>query len=406
MMVKKTILYITTDLLFLKNDFSGGSVVQKSHLSILLGLGYAIKILYVNTGNFSNNAPRFVSKNKTIFFKDHPILVDEIALSLTNVKVNIFTKITQILGNPTGYYYKFINDQNNSFLNKYIEQNNFHFVWAQWYYAGLLAVNLNITSFYVHHDWQYKLMKFKNKKSFKTSIITFSKKRIENKMIKNIDAIISVSDSDNQYFNELKYSSIYLPVTYSFNHIKKSTAKSTASLVHLGSLNTTANRVGLKNFLRNCWPSIKKQLPNVLLEIIGEMPDNDNDLICLIDQDKNIKVHGFVEDLTAVMHPYDIHLIPWNQDTGVRTRIPLIFYNKQCLVAMKNGVGGTAEITNNFNAILSDNWADYAKSIIKCYNDTNFRKELSNNGFNSYQENFSHESQFVRVKNFILKMKK
>ncbi|WP_158838000.1 glycosyltransferase [Polaribacter sp. L3A8] len=405
-MKKKTILYITTDLLFLKNSFSGGAVVQKSHLSILLGLGYTIKILYVNTASFSNNKPQFISKNKTIFFENHPILVDELTLSLFDEKINFLRKIAKIICSPTAYYYKFINDQNNSFLNKYIEENNFHFVWAQWYYAGLLAVNLNITSFYVHHDWQYKLMKFKNKKSFKTSIITFSKKRIENKLIKNVDAIISVSGSDNKQFNELKYNSIYLPVTYNFNYIKKSTAKSTASLVHLGSLNTTANRVGLKNFLLTCWPSIKKQLPNVLLEIIGQMPDNDSKLIELLHKDKNIKVHGFVEDLTAVMHPYDIHLIPWNQDTGVRTRIPLIFYNKQCLVAMKNGVGGTAEITNNFNAILSDNWADYAKSIIKCYNDTDFRKELSNNGFNSYQENFSHESQFVRVKNFILKMKK
>lgn len=406
MMVKKTILYITTDLLFLKNDFSGGSVVQKSHLSILLGLGYTIKILYVNTENFSNSKPCFNSENKTIYFENHHILVDEITLSLSNKKVAFFTKIKQIIASPTQYYYKFINDNNISFLNKYIEENNFHFVWAQWYYAGLLAVNLNITSFYVHHDWQYKLMKFKNKKSIKTSIITFSKKRIENKLIKNVDAIISVSSSDNQEFNSLKYNSMYVPVTYTFKNLKKSTAKKNPSLVHLGSLNTTANRVGLKNFLVTCWPNIKMQLPTVLLEVIGQMPDNDNELIRLMHQDKNIKVHGFVDDLTTVMQPNDIHLIPWNLDTGVRTRIPLIFYNQQCLVAMKNGVGGTAEITNNFNALLSENLDDYTKNIIKCYNDLDFRKKIASNGYNSYQENFSHESQFARVRDFILKMKK
>lgn len=399
----KNILYITTDLNFVSGTKAGGSVVQISHLTILTNLGFNIQILLLDSGNQKLKVSSLIKNYRKIEFNGSFFNVDKLNLSYkSDLKKGFFFNALNILFNPTKYYYSFVNSSNLNIFNTYLESFKFDFIWAQWFYAGLLSgySNTNKKIFYIHHDWQYKLVKFKKSLGLKTSILKFSKMRVEKSMIKKFDAIISVSNTDKDYFLSKRIKSLYLPTTYKSEKISHNKPKEKPSIIHLGSLNTTANRVGLNNFIKHSWQLIKKKIPNIKLEIIGELPTNDLFLVDILKNDKNIIIHNFVEDLKTVIFPEDIHIIPWDKNTGTRTRVPLIFLYKQCLVAMKKGVEGIAEI-NDLNAISSASWVDFSNSIIDLYSDRNKRVEISHNAYLDFEKKFTHKSQQNKTLNFI-----
>jgi hypothetical protein len=405
-MQKKTVLYITTDLLFSEVAKAGGAVVQKSHLSILLNLGYKIKILYVNCDKFSYKEPTIIKENQLILYDNNTISVDEIHLNITKkTNFSVLKKFFKIVFNPTEYYYSFINSKNQQFLNNYLKNLNFNLIWAQWFYAGLLCSNQKISqpTFYVHHDWQYKLTKFKKTLNLKNIFLMLSKKRVEFSFISKFKSVICLSNSDAKLLNSKKINSFYLPITYNNIIANQLKPKENPSLIHLGSLNTTANRVGLKNFLNNSWVQIKITIPNIKLEVIGEMPNNDDELKNLLEKDNHIKLHNFVKDLDSIMYPQDIHIVPWHKDTGTRTRVPLILQYEQCLAARKEGVKNLKEIVNKENAILSSNWEEFTKDIIKLYFDKKLRKQLTNNGVKTFSKFYRHSFQAEKLNIYIKK---
>jgi hypothetical protein len=101
------------------------------------------------------------------------------------------------------------------------------------------------------------------------------------------------------------------------------------------------------------------------------------------------------------MYPLDIHIIPWDKNTGTRTRLALTLQYKQCLVARKEGVANAKEIVNNENALLSDSWSSYTNDIVNLYHNRALRDSIAANSFKTYRENFTHESQLKNVESFI-----
>lgn len=400
--MSKKIIYITTDLNFLEATSSGGDAVQVSHLTLLTDLKYQIKILVLNVEDQSLKTPILRKTIKHFSFNGELMEVDELSLFFSsNKNLSSLQKIGRVLKNPTQYYYLFINTLNISLLTDYLIEQEFDFIWAQWFYAGLLSSFLNIEKpiLYVHHDWQYKLMPFKKEKGVKTSILTYFKKKIEQEMSTKFDGVISVSSTDKSYFVNKGVNTLYLPTTYN-QQATGNTPKEKPSIVHLGNLNTTANRVGLYNFLLHSWDNIKKEIPSIKLEIIGVLPRNDDKLISMLVDDKSIIVHSFVEDLKSVLFPYDIHIIPWDKNTGTRTRIPLIFSNKQCLIAMRNGVENCLEINNN-NAILCSSWKDFSDKIVELYNNNELRERVGETSYEDFFKNFTHKSQRETLELFL-----
>ena len=403
-MNSKKILYLTTDLLFLNTVKAGGSAVQESHLSILMKLGYQIKVVLINCEKFSNSAPKLLKDTQTFSYNGVDFSVDEVQLYRTdNSELSFLERISKMIFNPTDYYYNFVNKVNQSFLDAYFNKIEFSFIWAQWFYAGLLAASHKEKQkvFYVHHDWQYKLVDFKKEKGLKTKILKFSKKRIEEKLTRDVTAVVCVSSTDADYLNAKRINSLYLTTTYDKTNIELLKPKEKPSLVHLGSLNATANRVGLKNFILNSWEDVKKEIPGICLEIVGELSVEDQELTALLQNDKNIILHKFVENLNTVLRPLDIHIIPWDKNTGTRTRLALTLQYKQCLVARKEGVANAKEIVQNVNALLSDSWPSYTKDIVNLYNNRTLRDTIAANSFKTYTENFTHESQLKNVASFI-----
>ncbi len=101
---------------------------------------------------------------------------------------------------------------------------------------------------------------------------------------------------------------------------------------------------------------------------------------------------GSVEDLTTVLRPGDIHIIPWEHDTGTRTRIPLVMNYAQVLVSTRAAAACIAELVPGKNCILVENLKEMAGQIVGLYSQPEIRKELGLAGRQTFEEHFTREA--------------
>jgi glycosyltransferase involved in cell wall biosynthesis len=381
---------------------NGGASVYFSHLQLLAKLNYKIHVLLVD---FSNKPKAQLSSEVNSEY------IQEIQGFYTEIKYfqvaqihpkGIFDRIKTAISQPEKFEYFFVNSANANILQTYISEHKIDLVWAEWRWTAILAnySNLNIPIIYAHHDWEFKLRKLKSKLSLLQKFHLKQKKRVELDLVKSVAACVSASYTETQEIKDYgNPNAVYIPLTYQQVKLTKNTEKN-PSIVHLGGMGTTANRIGLERFLEVCWNDLKKQIPNVKLKVIGNLKYAGESLKQHL-QDDQIKCLGFVEDLSKELKPYDIHIIPWEYNTGTRTRIPLVFNYAQVLVSTTAAASCYPEVTHDQNSILSQDLSQMTTQLVDLYNNTEKRIFIGDNARKTFLESFTSEVQLEKLKMFL-----
>ena len=392
----KKILFLVNDGKISSNE-NGGASVYFSHLELLYTSGYEIHLLALQWEDTPIENDNFYSeiKNKTAsitFFQ--PIKKNE--------SIKIHTRFFNAIFQPELFEYSFLNKLNKDYLNQFVEKNKIEIIWAEWRWAGMLAWKMETKKpvVYAHHDWEYKLAKLRKKRSLLQKIHTFQKKRVEFKLVKGVTACVTGSDTERLEISKIsKKTTLYLPTTYS-SVTQVLPENDFPNIVHLGGMGTTANRLGLERFLDVCWDQIKIKHPNCILKVIGSLKGAHKSLLQKL-EDPNIHCLGFIKDLSEVLFPKDLHIIPWEYNTGTRTRLPLIFNYEQVLVATIESVKALPEIQHQKNAILSANLEAMAQDILKIISNKNEINRLSKAGKATFFDTFTNESQQKKMQQFL-----
>lgn len=378
------------------NNSGGGGAVSYSHLKLLSELGHEIILLPIIWDDKNEFTESDFDEVKPLIEKVVSLKVDQ------GQRKRRFKWLYYALFKPAEFEYFFINENNKKELQQIIENNKVDIIWCEWRWSALLAwkTKLNVKKIYSHHDWEYKLSLLRSKPTLNKRFHAFQKKRVEIKMVKEFDACLSGSYTEAKEISIIsKKEAFYIPITYkpipfkerSNNHVR---------IVHLGSMGTTANRIGLERFLDICWEDIKKQIPEVQLNVIGNINQAQQSLKEKLQNDSQINVLGFVKEISDALLPYDVHIIPWEYNTGTRTRVPLILNFKQALVATKASVECFPEITTE-NAVLADNLQEMTKQIIDLYSDSERLHLLAENGYKTFSKNYTYQSQLKNLDDFL-----
>lgn len=73
---------------------------------------------------------------------------------------------------------------------------------------------------------------------------------------------------------------------------------------------------------------------------------------------------GYVKDLDKVLRPYDLHFIPWEHNTGQRTRLVQAFNHRQVVVAVRDSVACFPEAKDGENCRLVER-LDQMSGVLK-----------------------------------------
>lgn len=376
-------------------DKSGGASVHYSHLELLHALGYDVHLIV------------FIWDDSYQFDLKDYYKVEGFIKEITSFKISTKTVIRGVkrmynaFFNPLKFEYAFINKENIDNLKQLIHQRDYDLVWCEWRWTAILYSQLKDTrkSIYSHHDWEYKLSKHKNKNTFKHKFHRFQKKRGEWGLVKSFRACVSGSYTESKDIENItKKKALYLPTTYALKSDVNSTEN--ISIIHLGGMNTTANRLGLERFLDVCWPEIKQSHPTIKLKVIGSVSDAHTELTEKF-EDPSVEIKGFVEDLDVVMYSSDIHIIPWEYNTGTRTRLPLALNYEQAVVATKASIKAFPEMINDKNVLLCDTLEEMTLKIKSLLKNPEKIEYFGKAGKETFLEAFTLNGQLKKLETFI-----
>lgn len=371
---------------------NGGASVYYSHLECLWRAGFQIELLAVQWSDKTAFKPEDYSQVKQFVSGVEPYVIKR------TKGIKNFTHWFRAIFEPQLYEYSFLNDVNNAFLEQYIEKRNIELIFAEWRWTAIWAVfaKVSIPVIYGHHDWEYKLAKLRKKLTVKDKFHNFQKKRVEFALVRNASLCISGSYTETvEIENISEKKALYIPTTYAPIEPKLPALES-PNIIHLGGMGTTANRLGLERFLDLCWDVIHKTQPTIKLVVIGDLSQVSASLTKKL-QAPNIVCKGFVADLQTVLNPCDIHIIPWEYNTGTRTRIPVVLNYEQVLVTTKDAARCFPEITDK-NSVLCQDLNEMIDKILNLYSDRERLHLLSKNGKALFLQVFTTASQFEKIK--------
>ena len=188
----------------------------------------------------------------------------------------------------------------------------------------------------------------RNQLSLKERYFLRAFRNAEDRIARMANWALTGSTTDARRLEEVGCKRVFMiPTTYASRPGPSAEAKPAVEgmrVVHLGSLQTTANWVGLAGYLRSAHDKAsEKCLDTGVLLTLLVIGDNQNVKPFVLDllQRDNIRLTGFVPDLDTVLRPFDVAILPYEHDTGYRTKLPLLLSYAQAIVTTEAAVAGT-----------------------------------------------------------------
>jgi hypothetical protein len=94
-------------------------------------------------------------------------------------------------------------------------------------------------------------------------------------------------------------------------------------------------------------------------------------------------------------------VIPYEHDTGTRTRLPVALNHNQLLVAHKNACRGIAGLKHLENCLLADSREEMTTLITQVLAGKIDHQPIADRGKQFFEEAFTVEGQLPRLKSFL-----
>lgn len=387
----------------------GASSLIYSHLELMSGAVDRVILLILSNPKYSRGFELYKQRQpevwKTVSSWCHKVHIINIIPGTKRIATT--SRILVSLIEPAAYaHWNLINSSSIKKLDEMIESISPDFIWAEHLIpiTILNRIKHKYPLVYSHHDWVWKIQTHRNDYSrIKQKVNLWFHRKHETRLVQKATACVSGSATELDEIRQLgaKYL-CYLPATYMPVELSETVFEKTPPrIVHLGGMRTTANKLGLQRFMEIVWPILLTNPDiNPELWIIGSLEGASTWLLNALKNDKII-CSGVVPDLRTVLRPNDIHIIPWEYNTGTRTRIPLVLNYAQALVSTREASSCLKELEHEKNCILVDDLKTMATAIVELYRNKDKRFRIARSGRETFLNYFTREKQQPRFNTFI-----
>ena len=165
-------------------------------------------------------------------------------------------------------------------------------------------------------------------------------------------------------------------------------------IAHLGGLETTANRIGLEAYLRKVHPSVREA---AALWIIGDDSKLKEPLKTLL-YEANADLKGFVPDLGEVLRPFNIAILPYEHDSGYRTKLPVLFNYAQVVVTTEAAVAGMWIDGLDHVCVVLDSLEDFPAALLRLIDQPDERERLGRAAHAFFADHFTLDAVLDRYR--------
>lgn len=196
-----------------------------------------------------------------------------------------------------------------------------------------------------------------------------------------------------------------VPVAYDRDASDARTLETSRALriVHLGSLETTANRLGLESYLRKSHAAVvalcRQQGIEPQLCIIGDASKLKEPLAGLLKRSRAVLM-GFASELSQALKPFDVAILPYENDTGYRTKLPLLLKHAQVVVTTRAAVAGSVVDGLERACVILDRLEEFPAAIARLAAEPSTREILGRTAQALFEERFTSDAvriEYVRL---------
>ena len=186
--------------------------------------------------------------------------------------------------------------------------------------------------------------------------------RFERRHVALFDAVAAITDDDARRLQALGCPEpvVFIPAGVDFARFQPDPAVQARprTLFMIGSLNWLPNLEGLHWLLREIWPTVHAEMPDVELHIAGSGTPDD----LLRPRTDNVFVHGFVESAPAFMQQYELMLVPLLSGGGMRIKIIEAMALGKAVLSTTLGAEGIA-VRHGHDIVLRDTAAEWLDAL-------------------------------------------
>lgn len=218
-------------------------------------------------------------------------------------------------------------------------------------------------------------------------------KRWEKHYWHQCDKLIVMSDQDKKYITQIidhaqKIEVVSNGVDTHWFAAKKRQLPKNPTILSVGTFKWLPNIEAVTFLVEQIWPKIKQAIPDARLWIVGNAPTAK--IYSYQNQDPSIKVTGNIKDIRNAFKQSHVLIASVLSGKGTRYKILEAMASGTPVVGTPTAVEGLG-VTNNKNALVSDNANKLADLSIKILKDNQLWQRLSKNGKQFVSKKFDWE---------------
>ncbi len=213
-------------------------------------------------------------------------------------------------------------------------------------------------------------------------------KRYEGELLKKVDHVLAVTEVDREALEEaLRFTGTntnhapitVIPIAVDTQKLQPVQRKpASRNIVTLGTLHYPPNADGIRWFVNEVFPLIRRRVADATLTIIGKNPPQD--FLELARANSHvIQVTGYVPELKPYLEESALMVVPVRAGGGMRVRILEAFAYAMPVVTTTIGLEGIQAVPGR-DVLVADTPADFADRVVSLLEDANLQETLSANG--------------------------
>lgn len=213
-----------------------------------------------------------------------------------------------------------------------------------------------------HRIWKLlSVQEDKPIKRFYLRILAARIKKLEQRILSEVDLLVPISEADRKGFDQLGHDlpSIIIPTGIDISDYPLNQDENRILLFFIGALDWGPNQEGLDWFFREVWPGIQTKWPGLTLDLAGRNPGYYFNGRILPD---NVRLEGEVDSAIEFFHQHTVMIVPLLTGSGIRIKILEAMAMGKTVISTRIGAGGL-QAEHGDHLFLADTPAEYIRVI-------------------------------------------
>lgn len=260
---------------------------------------------------------------------------------------------------------------------------------GQWRWPHTVLDMDDVPSTYQRSIWQNAVGP---KERIKAGLLVPLLRRRERLWRERFTTLAVCSEADRRYLGGGEHIHV---IPNGFERPREEPRRSLASPPRLGFIGLFSyppNVEGVRWFIRECWPGLKREIPDVRLRLMGK--DTDGPLKPVA---PDVDALGWVADPAAEIATWSAMITPVRTGAGTRIKIADAFSRKCPVVSTKLGAFGY-EVQHGRELLLADDPPEFAAACGSLIRDREMAAGMAERAFNLYIEKWTWDAIAPKVR--------